>query len=62
MTFVKKLFTYLLMCTNLVPISLPVTVEFCKLFQGIFIGWDMDMTSLEYNEEGELVAAYSANA
>ena len=48
------------MCTNLVPISLPVTVDFVKIFQGLFISYDYDMTTVEYNDKGEEVDFYSA--
>lgn len=35
--------TWILIFTNLVPISLLVTMEFIKFIQGMFISWDTDM-------------------
>ena len=35
--------TWILVFTNFVPISLLVTMEIVKFFQGIMMGWDIDM-------------------
>ena len=34
---------WVLMMTNLVPISLIVSLEFVRLFQAVFMSWDLDM-------------------
>ena len=39
--------TWIIICTNFVPISLLVTMESIKLFQGMFMEWDIDMTDKE---------------
>ena len=39
--------TWIIICTNFVPISLLVTMESIKLFQGMFIEWDIDMYDKE---------------
>jgi phospholipid-transporting ATPase len=39
--------TWVIICTNFVPISLLVTMESIKLFQGMFIEWDIDMYDKE---------------
>ena len=41
--FLKMLGTWIIICTNFIPISLLVTLETIKLFQGIFMEWDIDM-------------------
>ena len=38
--------TWLLIFTNMVPISLLVTLEFVKFFQALNIGWDANIYSL----------------
>ena len=45
LTFIKKLGNWVLIMTNLVPISLLVTLEFVKFIQGAFMGWDLNMTN-----------------
>jgi phospholipid-transporting ATPase len=39
--------TWILICTNFVPISLLVTMESIKFFQGMFMEWDIDMYDKE---------------
>ena len=41
--FVKTFFTWILLFTNMVPISLLVTVEVVKFAQSMFIGWDINI-------------------
>ena len=41
--FVKLTGTWILICTNFVPISLLVTLEMVKFLQGIFMEMDVDM-------------------
>ena len=45
--FLKMAGTWIITCTNFVPISLLVTMETIKLFQGIFMEWDIDMYDKE---------------
>ena len=45
--FFKMAGTWIIICTNFVPISLLVTMETIKLFQGMFIEWDIDMYDKE---------------
>lgn len=45
-TFIFRVGTWILIFTNLVPISLLVTLEMVKYVQGIFISWDHKL----YNE------------
>jgi magnesium-transporting ATPase (P-type) len=45
--FAQKFGTWILIFTNLVPISLMVTAEMVKLFQGSFMANDVQM----YDEE-----------
>ena len=45
--FIKMGGTWMVVCTNFVPISLLVTMETIKLFQGIFMEWDIDMYDKE---------------
>ena len=45
--FLKMAGTWIIICTNFVPISLLVTMETIKLFQGMFIEWDIDMYDKE---------------
>lgn len=45
--------TWILIFTNLVPISLLVTTEFVKFIQGTFMGWDINMADIRYDENGE---------
>lgn len=42
-TFILIFFTWMLIFTNLVPISLIVTLEVVKFFQAIFISWDIKL-------------------
>ena len=39
----SRIGTWVLIFTNLVPISLLVTMEMVKYIQGMFISWDIDM-------------------
>ena len=39
--------TWVIICTNFVPISLLVTMESIKFFQGMFMEWDIDMYDKE---------------
>lgn len=41
--------TFLLLYNNLIPISLPVTLEFVRFCQAFFIGWDEEMFDQENN-------------
>ena len=45
--FIKMGGTWIIICTNFVPISLLVTMESIKLFQGMFMEWDIDMYDKE---------------
>ena len=42
------MFTWVLLFTNFVPISLLVTLDFAKLFQGKFIEWDKRMIDTDH--------------
>ena len=39
--------TWIIICTNFVPISLLVTMETIKFFQGMFMEWDIDLYDKE---------------
>jgi phospholipid-transporting ATPase len=41
--FFSTFFTWVLLFTNMVPISLLVTVEIVKFAQAMFIGWDVNI-------------------
>ena len=41
--WIKMVGTWILMFTNLVPISLIVCLEVLKFWQGFFMMWDVDM-------------------
>lgn len=43
----KSLGTWILLFTNMVPISLLVTLEIVKFFQAMFISWDVDIFDQE---------------
>jgi phospholipid-transporting ATPase len=45
--FIKNFFTWILIFTNLVPISLMVSLELVKFFQAIFMGHDLRMFDAE---------------
>lgn len=45
--FFKVFCTWVLLFTNMVPISLLVTVEIVKFAQAIFIGWDINIYDME---------------
>ena len=45
--FVIKLGTWCVLMNNLVPISLLMTMELVKYFQGWFISWDVDIYDKE---------------
>lgn len=51
--FAKTFFTWILLFTNMVPISLLVSVEIVKFFQSMFIGWDINI----YDTEKDLPTA-----
>ena len=48
--FLQTTGTWVLIFTNFVPISLLVTLEIVKLFQGIFMSWDVLMFDREQGE------------
>lgn len=48
-TFLTTFFTWLLLFTNMVPISLLVTVEIVKFWQAQFIQWDTDIYDFEHD-------------
>ena len=41
--FIQKTGTWILIFTNFVPISLIVTLEIVKFWQGTFMSWDVEM-------------------
>ena len=45
--FLTIFFTWMLLFTNMVPISLLVTVEIVKFWQALFIAWDVDIYDCE---------------
>ena len=45
--FFKTFFTWVLLFTNMVPISLLVSVELVKFAQGHFIRWDINLYDTE---------------
>ena len=45
--FLQTFFTWILLFTNMVPISLLVTVEIVKFAQANFIGWDINIYDTE---------------
>lgn len=47
MQFFKTFGTWILLFTNMIPISLLVTSEIVHLFQGVWIEWDADLYSIE---------------
>ena len=47
--FILKLGTWCVLMNNLVPISLLMTMELVKYFQGWFISWDIDIYDKEKN-------------
>ncbi len=50
MNLISMLGTWILIFTNLVPISLLVTMEMIKFIQGIFISWDIEIYDTEKNQ------------
>ena len=54
---VKQFFTWILLFTNMVPISLLVTLEIVKFFQAMFISWDVDI----FDEEKGLETVVLSN-
>jgi len=48
--FVLAIFSFNLQFSYMIPISLYVTVEFCKFFTGSLIGWDLKMYSEEVDK------------
>jgi len=47
--FFKTFFTWVLLFTNMVPISLLVSVEIVKFAQAMFIAWDINIYDKERN-------------
>ena len=45
--WLKTFFTWILLFTNMIPISLLVTVEIVKFAQSMFIGWDISIYDME---------------
>jgi phospholipid-transporting ATPase len=43
-------FSYLLLFNTLIPISLLISLEIVKMFQGVFIMWDVEMYSKVRNK------------
>lgn len=54
---VGSFFTWILLFTNMVPISLLVTLEIVKFFQAMFISWDADI----YDEEKDMETVVLSN-
>ena len=54
---IKLMFTWILIFTNLVPISLMVSFELVKLFQALFMQYDAMM----YDEEQEMAMRAQAS-
>ena len=50
----KRIFTFLTLLSVLVPISLYVTVEICKMVQTFFINTDLEMCYLDDEEKAEV--------
>jgi phospholipid-transporting ATPase len=46
-SFISRVGTWILIFTNLVPISLLVTMEMIKYIQGMFISWDINIYDVE---------------
>nr|XP_006820513.1 PREDICTED: probable phospholipid-transporting ATPase IA-like [Saccoglossus kowalevskii] len=47
--FFLTFMTFIILYNNLIPISLPVTLEVVKFIQAFFIGWDIDMYHVDSN-------------
>ncbi|XP_077984913.1 putative phospholipid-transporting ATPase IA [Glandiceps talaboti] len=47
--FFMTFLTFIILYNNLIPISLPVTIEVVKFIQAFFIGWDIDMYHADSN-------------
>lgn len=47
LVWLKAFGTWILLFTNMVPISLLVSLEIVKFSQALFIGWDVEIYSLE---------------
>jgi phospholipid-transporting ATPase len=45
--FIKTAGTWLLLFSNFIPISLLLTLELAKYFQGMFMEWDHSMFHIE---------------
>ena len=60
-SFITKLFlgslTWVMIFTNMVPISLMLQLEICKLAQALFIGYDIEM----YDEDQTVFAKAQAS-
>ena len=48
--FFIRFLSYMLLNGTFIPISLLVTVEVVKIVQGWFIGWDIEMVHVEYED------------
>ncbi len=59
--FLFRVGTWILIFTNLVPISLLVTLEMVKYIQGIFISWDHKLYSNDDLESGCKVQTSTLN-
>lgn len=59
--FFFRVGTWILIFTNLVPISLLVTLEMVKYIQGIFISWDYKLYSNEDLDSGCKVQTSTLN-
>jgi phospholipid-transporting ATPase len=44
---IQRYFTWILIFTNMVPISLMVTLEVVKFIQAFFIQWDADIYDMD---------------
>lgn len=55
--FVVVFFSWMLLFSNFVPISLLVTLELVKFIQAIYISWDLDM----YYEENDMPAGVQSS-
>ena len=53
-TFFSIFGTWILIFTNLVPISLLVTMEMIKFIQGMFISWDVNLYDLEKDTQAHV--------
>lgn len=61
-TYITKMGTWVLLCTNLVPISLLISLEFAKFIQGQFMNWDMTIADEITDDNGNVEEVIYANA